>query len=215
MAGCQDTYVSVIALPPLLVLQRTTLFCISCLAYLARNVDLYKSLLRYKPSSYLKQWTDETAKLSYRVYLYAQGQERDLLWLLEGAAMLVVGSSSSEEVEKGHLLCILLILVMLCWVCGWYWEGPRPRARVSEAGQWGPFQGLESSSVIVLLVSREDWTSQGFSEVPPNPFLSSGGEWYTSSKHKVLIWILLVFMHHFLETCRCIFTVTSGLVWYV
>lgn len=132
------------------------MFCISRLAYLARNVDLYRSLLRYKPNSYLKQWTDETAKLSYHVYLYVEGQERDLLWLLEGAAVLVVGSSSSEEVEKGHLLCILLILVMLCWVCGWYWKGPSPRAGVSEAGQWGPFQGLESSSVIVLLVSRED-----------------------------------------------------------
>lgn len=70
-------------------------------------------------------WWNSKSCISYHVYLYAQGQKRDLPWLLEGAAMLAVGSSSSEEAEKGqgHLLCILLILVMLCWMCDWYWEG--------------------------------------------------------------------------------------------
>lgn len=110
----------------------------SCIS--GQNADRYKSLLRYKPSSYLKQWTGETAKLSYHVHLHAQRQKKDLPWLLEGAAMLAVGrerTSALHSLDLGDaVLGVWLIL-----------GRTRPTAGVSEAGrcrQWGPFQGLES-----------------------------------------------------------------------
>lgn len=50
------------------------LFHILHLWYLAKSVHIHRGMFRHKPSSYLKQWTNGTAKLCFHVYLSLQGK---------------------------------------------------------------------------------------------------------------------------------------------